>query len=394
MGAWSACSVKQIHAGCFAVALLTATVPAHAGSESAVYSFNGPDGQFPYAGLLNVGGTLYGTTFFGGNGSGTVFSVTPAGVETVVYTFNGSSDGAYPYAGLINVGGTLYGTTEYGGGSANCTLGCGTVFSVTPGGVETVVYTFKGGSDGSQPYAGLLNVGGTLYGTTFSGGAGGCGTVFKLKHATDEKLAYSFKCGSDGANPFAGLLNVGGTLYGTTEYGGGSAKCQFGCGTVFSVTPAGVETVVYAFKGGSDGGWPQAGLINVDGTLYGTTLIGGGDGTGCNDGGCGTVFGVTTAGGESQPYYFRGGTDGAVPAAGLINVGRMLYGTTTQGGTRGYGTVFKLGTLGGERLVYSFKDITDGGSPYAGLINGGSVLYGTTMGGGAMGIGTVFAVKP
>jgi hypothetical protein len=44
-----------------------------------------------------------------------------------------------------------------------------------------VLYSFKGGSeDGNYPYAGVISVNGTLYGTTYSGGANASGTVFAL----------------------------------------------------------------------------------------------------------------------------------------------------------------------------------------------------------------------
>jgi uncharacterized repeat protein (TIGR03803 family) len=176
-----------------------------------------------------VGGTLYGTTY--GNpaiGNGTVFSVTPSGTETVLYSFKGGSDGAGPRAGLLEFNGLLYGTT-LGGGNGN-----GTVFNVTLAGTETVVHSFQGGSDGKDPQAALINVHGTLYGTTIYGGAYGAGTVFKVTKTGAVKVVYSF--GSSGANdgyePFASLINLGGTLYGTTAGGGANSW-----GTVFAVTP-------------------------------------------------------------------------------------------------------------------------------------------------------------
>jgi len=164
---------------------------------------------------------------------------------------------------LLDVGGTLYGTTYWGGATDN-----GTVFSVTPSGAESVIYSFKGGSDGGNPSAGLISVGGTLYGTTYGNPAIGNGTVFSVTPSGTETVLYSFKGGSDGAGPRAGLLEFNGLLYGTT-LGGGN-----GNGTVFNVTLAGTETVVHSFQGGSDGKDPQAALINVHGTLYGTTING------------------------------------------------------------------------------------------------------------------------
>jgi uncharacterized repeat protein (TIGR03803 family) len=158
--------------------------------------------------------------------------------------------------------------------------------------------------------------------------------------AGSEKVVYSFKGGSDGLYPEAGLINVGGTLYGTTG-GGGSEKCRNGCGTVFSVTPAGAEAVVHSFKYSHKGRYPEAGLINVGGTLYGTT-IGGGRSSGNCGYGCGTVFSVTSAGTETVVYAFGGGSDGAFPKAGLINMAGTLYGTTQDGGASNNGTAFAV----------------------------------------------------
>ena len=118
---------------------------------------------------------------------GTVFSITTSGAEKVLYTFCGGYDGAFPYAGLIDVKGTLYGTTYEGGYVCNLYYygACGTAFSVTLGGTEKVVHAFHGRPDGSLPLAGLINVNGTLYGTTHSGGEeccrdDSCGTAFTL----------------------------------------------------------------------------------------------------------------------------------------------------------------------------------------------------------------------
>jgi len=407
--------MMHIQAGCVAAAMLAATGPACAATETVVYSFKGgDDGAKPGAGLINVGGTLYGTTLSGGglekcsvsaprDGCGTVFSVTPTGAETIVYSFIGGkhragAGGAMP-SGLIEVGGVLYGTTSSFGGSANCSGGCGTVFSVTPAGAETVVYSFTGEPDGAFPEAGLKDVKGNLYGTTFrGGGAGNFGTVFSVTPAGTESVVYSFKGGSDGANPETGLINLGGTMYGTTEYGGGSANCANGCGSVFAVTRAGAETLVYSFKGEPDGAHAAASLINVKGTLYGTTYEGGGVGN------YGTVFSVTPAGAEKVLYSFKGGTDGASPEARLIDLGDALYGTTAEGGGAGCsgigcGTVFKVTKAGAETVLYSFKGGNDGSTPFGGLIKVGGALYGVTIRGGRSdcddaGCGTVFTVTP
>jgi uncharacterized repeat protein (TIGR03803 family) len=246
----------------------------------------------PGAGLVNVAGTLYGTTHSGGTkGYGTVFSLNSAGAEKVLYSFLGGNDGATPAAGLVNVDGTLYGTTAGGGGSTNS----GTVFSVTTAGAEKVIYSFQGRNVGpSSPEGSLVNLHGTLYGTTFSGGTYDRGTVFSVTTTGTETVLHSFQAGSDGSAPAAGLINTGGALFGTTTAGGtGNCTGGFGngCGTVFSVTTGGFETVLYSFQGQADGDYPAANLVNVGGALYGTTTYGGAS-LNCTNG-CGTVFAVT-----------------------------------------------------------------------------------------------------
>jgi uncharacterized repeat protein (TIGR03803 family) len=253
-----------------------------------------------------------------------------------LHDFTGSPDGALSYAGLLGVNGTLYGTTSFGGTSSNCSSGCGTVFSITPSGTESVLYSFQGGSDGEGPFAGLTNVNGTLYGTTGSGGSdsgcgsSGCGTVFTVTPSGGEAVLYSFQGGPDGAGPQATMIDVGGTLYGTTS-GGGTGVCGGGCGTVYSITPSGKEKVLYSFTGGSDGQSPRARLLNVNGAYYGTTIFGGNDGQGI-------VFKITVSGTERIVHTFTGHPDGAYPIAGLIDVNGTLYGTTGLGGVGRAGT--------------------------------------------------------
>ena len=231
---------------------------------------------------------MYGTTLYGGqpNNLGTVFSLDKkTGAEKVLYAFQGGNDGIGPYAALINVGGTLYGTTIYGG-PGNCNDGnqggCGTVFSIDPEtGAEQVIYRFSGGSDGNYP-TGITELNGEIYGTTSAGGnlnascnAFGCGTVFTIDPKTGaKKTVYAFEGGTDGWLPYAGVIAVKGALYGTT-CAGGTGPCDQGCGTVFSVNPStDAETILHDFQGGSDGELPVAGLIAKAGKLYGTTNLG------------------------------------------------------------------------------------------------------------------------
>jgi uncharacterized repeat protein (TIGR03803 family) len=147
-----------------------------------VYSFaGGSDGANPYADVIQGSdGNFYGTTYNGGAGSlGTVFKLTPSGTETVLHSFAGGSiDGANPEAGLTQGSdGNFYGATYLGGAG-----GLGTVFKLTPGGSESIMHTFAGGSsDGANPSANLVLGGdGNLYGSTYAGGVGGIGIFFKI----------------------------------------------------------------------------------------------------------------------------------------------------------------------------------------------------------------------
>jgi uncharacterized repeat protein (TIGR03803 family) len=232
------------------------------------------DGANPYAGLILSGNTLYGTAYGGGSANkGTVFAVHTDGTGfTILHSFAFyPSGGANPYAGLILSGNTLYGTTYLGGSGVNGTNG--TVFAVNTDGTGfTTLHSFTGGSGGANPFAGLILSGNTLYGTAKIGGSSGYGTVFAVN--TDDTgftNLHSFSGGSDGVNPYAGLILSGNILYGTAGYGGSS-----GAGTVFAVHTNGTGfTNLYSFSGGSDGANPYGGLILSGNTLYGTAYQGG-----------------------------------------------------------------------------------------------------------------------
>jgi uncharacterized repeat protein (TIGR03803 family) len=343
-----------------------------------LYSFTGGDGATPHAGLIaDPAGNLYGTTWGGGaSGQGTVFQLDPSGNLTVLYSFAGG-DGSRPGGGLIaDSSGNLYGTTINGGAQD-----AGTVFQLTPSGALNLLYSFTGGSDGALPFAGLIaDAAGNLYGTTIDGGAGGQGTVFQLDPSGTLTVLYSSNEGS----PWAGLIaDATGNLYGTTDAGDGP-------GTVFQLTPSGTLTVLHRFTG-RDGAVPHGRLIaDAASNLFGTTHNGG-------TSGYGTVFQLDSSGTLTVLHSFTGGSDGAYPEAGLIaDAGGNLYGTTYGGGAGGQGTVFQVTLSGVLTVLHSFTGGSDGGRPVADLLaDAAGNLYGTTGLGGATascpgGCGTVF----
>ena len=259
----------------------------------------------------------------------------------------------------------------------------------------TVLYAFTAGNDGGFPQGGVIaDASGNLYGTTTSDGAGHNGVVYELTPGTGkakpvQTTLYAFTGGNDGGIPQAGLLgDAAGNLYGTTYSGGASGE-----GVVFELSPptkAGkpwTESVLWTFTGGNDGGEPTGTLIaDKAGNLYGTT-DGGGTGV------VGTVFELSPpaagkhAWTETVLYNFTGNNDGGEP------YGRMLFGSdgnlysTTAGyGQYNYGTIFKLTAPTGKggwtfSLLHAFMGGTDGEVPRDGLIQGpDGTLYGTTAG--------------
>jgi uncharacterized repeat protein (TIGR03803 family) len=360
--------------------------------------------------LRDSADNLYGTAGGGPNNYGVVFELSPTHVETVLHYFQGKAagDGSYPVAGLVQDSqGNLYGTTSQGG-----TYDYGTVFKLTPAGDETVLHSFAGPPDGAVPWGELLlDSAGNLYGTTSEGGTGcrnpygpaGCGTVFKLSPAGVETVLHRFKNSPDGALPAAGLIkDAKGNLYGTTM-GGGNVVLGSAAGTVFRVTPGGTETVLYRFKGYSlstkDGQNPRSTLVwDASGNLYGTTEEGGPKAWG-------TVFKLSPLGKETTLYSFPGKSgDGRSPEAGLVrDSAGNLYGTTNIGGNgsqcinEGCGVVFKLSATGVETVIHRFSETAkDGCSPTAALIRGpAGNLYGVTpFCGGPSGVGSMFKIVP
>jgi uncharacterized repeat protein (TIGR03803 family) len=322
-------------------------------------------------------GNFYGTTLAGGNqGQGTVFSMTHAGLMTMLVSLGGTN-GAQPMAVLTAAtNGDLFGTTSAGGSN-----GRGTVFTVTPSGVLTSLVSFDG-TNGAQPLGGLVQANGKFYGAASAGGSNDLGTVFSVTSAGVLSALVTF-AGTNGAHPSAGLaLGNDGNFYGTTSAGG-----TFGLGTVFQVTPAGRLTLLHSFTGAGDGSAPQARLLKgADGNFYGTTA-----GGGTNDNG--TVFKATAAGAFTTLASFNG-TNGAKPFAGLIQSGDgNFYGTTRSGSTNGSGSVFSLNATGAVTTLYAFTGGSDGASVSTGLTQGtNGNFYGVTTGGGR-GQGTIYQLS-
>jgi len=411
------------------VALCAAvTIPLPAQTFSTLYSFCLPGypctgGDQPSAGLVQgIDGNLYGTTTWGGanntccEGAGTVFKITTNGALTTLYSFcaeTGCADGANPYGTLLQAGnGALYGTTASGGA-----YGGGTVFKVTPSGTLTTLYGFCAQSyctDGQSPRGALIQASnGDLYGTTYYGGVnsvahnGNGGTIFKITPSGTLTTVYSFCAQSecaDGLGPYAGLVQASnGDFYGTTQ-AGGAKGCEYGCGTVFKMTPGATLHKLYDFcaqSGCTDGYLPTAALVQAaNGNLYGTTQADGPSGGG-------TLFQVTLDGKLTTLYGFcsqAGCADGYGPTAALVQgTDGNLYGTAPGGGGSNWeGTVFEITTNGTLTALYAFCEQSgdstgncpDGAVPSGVFQATDGSFYGTTQyGGAALAYGAVFGLS-
>jgi len=275
-------------------------------------------------GPIALDGHLYG----GGDANldnsvtGNVYDVSLSGGSPPQVRWLGNDANGVPSA-LVAVRGVLYGVTT--GGEANC----GTIFSMTTAGAVKVLHTFASHPNGySGPVGPLVELDGTLYGVTGTDeGYGPSGTVFGVSlDGRHFRTLHRFGSGPDGVNcyPVAGLVAMGGTLYGTTPACG-----HANAGAVFAITPDGSERVVYDFTGLRDGAIPKAPLTAVNGMLYGTTSIGGTYGGG-------VAFRLTPSGHMDVLHAFGSGSDGWQPEVALLPFAGKLYGSATYGGAPGF----------------------------------------------------------
>lgn len=271
--------------------------------EAVLHNLDGFDGAAPNGVVRDPSGNLYGVANGGAEGYGAVFEVAN-GQGSAIHVFTGNPDGAYPYGTLLfdNRSGNIYGTTQYGG-----LYDQGTIFELSSNGdgtwSESILYSFRGASDGGQPYSGVvIDSYGSLYGAATVGGLAvkacytafgpGCGVIFKLRKNTDgtwsQRVLHRFSGPPlDGVAPVGNLVrDPHGNIFGVTFQGGTN-----NLGTLFEVEPSGNELLLHSFGTGFDGQLPSAGLVRDSfRNLYGTTQKGGSPA--CPSG-CGIVFELT-----------------------------------------------------------------------------------------------------
>jgi len=383
---------------CHIIALCIAmSIASSAQSSIPLFSFDGTDGAYPGAVLIQAAdGNFYGTTSGGGaNSGGTIFQMTPSGTLVPFHNFCSQpncTDGSNPVGLVQATDGNFYGTTSLGGAT-----GDGTVFQITPEGSLTTLYSFcaqTNCTDGSNPGGLIQATDGNFYGTTSSGGTPGYGTVFQITPEGSLTTLYSFcsqtNC-ADGYLPSSVIQAADGNLYGTTLYGG---LYPLNFGTIFKITTSGTLTTLLRFNG-DDGIYPATPLVQAaDGNLYGTTDYGGG------------------AGGKVQGVFFRITLTGILTklrtlplqGGGTLNLNGLLQATDGNfyaagfgGGANHAGAICELTSAGSLTFLYSFCSQTNclDGRDGVGLVQAtDGNFYGTTSGGGANNDGTVFRLVP
>lgn len=354
--------------------LIGAAIPASAETPTDIYNFKGGTGDvskpLPY-GIIAQGrdGSFYSAAATGGaNSNGGIFTVTPSGTETLLYSFK-SSDGTACQPGLnLATDGNFYGHCAQGGLN-----GQGIVYRITPGGTFTILHSF-GGADGGFPNGPPIQAtDGSFYATTWMGGAHGDGTIYKLTPSGTLTTLYSFTGGTDGSGPSAPFVQgTDGNLYGSAQFGG-----AHGCGTIFKISLAGKLTVLHAFTC-TDGNRPISAMIQgTDGNFYGTTYQGGANNLG-------VVFKMTASGTLTVLHSFSAATDGEDPEDAMVQATDGNFYGVANGNNGGTTRLYKVTLKGVFSTLYLFNG-TIGSGPVALVQHTDGLLYGDTTTGSGTG---------
>jgi uncharacterized repeat protein (TIGR03803 family) len=408
--------IKAFCIGVVALLWLTAiaSLPARAqGTYSLIHTFTSvPDGAYPNAVIQDAQGILYGTTYAGGNhcstaSCGTIYKIDSSGNETVLFRFTGGTEGGFPKAALVeDFKGNLYGNTQ-----GNGYVAYSVAFKLDTKGNYTVLYDFDtvGGHGCCQDSPLAIGKDGILYGMSPYDGQEncgyqglGCGLLYKLTQSGVNTVIHVFK-NSDGNQPEGGLVvDSDGSLYGTAIIGG-DMSCSsiegynLGCGTIYKLDPKGNFTVLHTFTGKEDGGAPLGLIQDSRGNLYGIALSGGNSCINTRFG-CGTIFKVDTAGKFSVIYRFTNAIKFPYFQSHLvIDSNGNLYGSNGYGGKEGRGFIFRVTTNREFSIIASYPSNTNrkwGTVPQGIVRDSAGNFYGTMQQGGADGVGTVFKVIP
>jgi uncharacterized repeat protein (TIGR03803 family) len=363
-----------------ALTVLVASLSASAQTYSVLHDFTGGvDGAFPHQIIQGSDGNFYGTTPRGGaNALGNIFEITPSGTFSVLYSFTGGANGCQVEGPVFrDSNGDIYGTTHECG-DPKCR--CGIFFKLDTNNILTVLHTFTRGTEaeGVFPSNDIVSVNGELYGTTEGGGSNDEGLIYKITKTGHYNVVSSFPSGAGQGTQGDLTRDAAGNIYGETSDGGSG-------GTIFKLDTAGNYTVLHAFSSNDGAGPVGRLLIDADGAITGASEFGE------DETHTGLIWRLEIDGTLKALHRFSSGPGGYSPETGLIDVGGTLYGTTTEGGANvcvtaytptSCGVLYQISNTGVYTVVHSW-DGTDGGGPLDELTKGtdGNIYGITTVGG-------------
>jgi uncharacterized repeat protein (TIGR03803 family) len=354
--------------------LLVVSLSAQAQTYTVLHDFtDGVDGAAPHQMIEGNDGNFYGTATWGGaNGLGNIFEISPSGAFNVLYSFTGGPDGCQPEGPVFrDSNGEIYGTTHECG-DPKCR--CGIFFKLGTNNVLTVLHTFTRGTEleGEFPSNNIVEVNGELYGATEGGGTA-AGVLYKITKTGHFTVLHDFALTDYRSTQLDLTRDEAGNIYGETY------------STIFKLDTAGNYTSVYHFLDGvNDGLTPVGRLILADsGTITGVAQ------RSPEPTNCGDVFRIESDDTAKALHHFSGGAGGCSPQTGLIDLGGTLYGTTAEAGdlscgyeNTGCGVLYQISKTGAYSVVHTWTG-PDGGVPQDELTKGtdGSI-YGITKAGG------------
>ncbi len=346
------------------------------------FDFGGTNGVYPNGSMIvATNGKLYGLTGNGGTtNNGVLYEFDPV---TDIYTkkidFAGTSNGSYANGNLVQAtNGKLYGLTAYGGANS---LGVLFEYNITTN-TLTKKIDFTGSATGSVPYGNLVQAtNGKLYGLTTAGGASGNGVLFEYDPATNIFIKKAnFNGVGKGSQPYGSLIQANnGKLYAMTKIGGTS---NFGTLVEYDIL---ADTLIKKIDfNGSNGKWPLGDLMQgTNGLLYGMTWQGNSKGQ---------IYQYNTATGNLTVLYDFISGPGEQPYGNVIEISNKLYGVTSAGGLKGKGVIFEYDLNSNNYTKKIDFDMNiNGGNPFGALVKASNnKLYGMTTGGGLNNNGTIF----
>jgi uncharacterized repeat protein (TIGR03803 family) len=353
------------------------------------YSFgNNMDGAVPEGSLLLYNNKFYGTTKQGTTSNGTIFKWDPTtNILTTLHGFDpfNLGDGLEPVADLSVYNGNLYGMTKFGGNTPGGSL-LGTIFEYN---LTTNTFTKKfefTDPNGTKPLGSLFLYNSKFYGFTSEGGTIGNGVIFEWDPTTNIYTKKHDFDGITGSSPTENFMLYNGLLYGCAR-GGASA----GKGVIFTFNPSTGSVNVVGNFNGVNGEQPECTLVQKNGKLYGNTVYGGGYNF---SGASGVIFEFDPVANTITKKIALNATNGQYPRNSFSAYNGKLYSTTYSGGLGLAGTIIELNPL--TNTVTKKLDINeiDGKTPDATMRLYNNKFYGTAAEGGLGGNGTIYEWNP